>query len=304
MNDWRYDRSNRHDVVTIPLVWFAFVLSLLVHIAALWFWVPRLLHDLSAANAEMGKASSALAVQLEPKSNSRESAPATQPSPPPTLAQAAPSPRRAAPPRTAAKQRPTSPVIALNKREAEITMAPTPPPVEQPPPQVAPKPVEGDLASYIEARKRERGETVASAAQSAASSASPAESDTERRNRIVAANLGLNRTPTFGYDPKSAGGIFQIEHLNYDSADFYYFGLNKDVGRNTKQLIEVRKGADPDIRIAVVRKMIAIIRDNVSGDFVWRSRHGDVTMSTSLSANAELEDFIMRDVFPEARSPQ
>src|SRR5437879_5092751 len=200
MNDWRYDRSNRHDVVTIPLVWFAFALSLLVHVGALWFWVPRL-HDLSAADAEMGKVSSALAVQLEPKSNSRESAPAARPSPPPTLAQTAPPPR-AAPPRAAAKQRPAPPVIALNKREAEVTMAPAPP-VEQPPPEVAPKPVEGDLASYIEARKRERGEMVASAAQSAASSGSPAESDTERRNRIVAANLGLNRRTSSGYDLKS-----------------------------------------------------------------------------------------------------
>src|SRR5437868_15436785 len=84
MNEWRYERSNRHDVVTIPLVWFAFALSLLVHVGALWFWVPRL-HDLSAANAEVGKVSSALAVQLEPKSNSRESAQAARPSPPPTL---------------------------------------------------------------------------------------------------------------------------------------------------------------------------------------------------------------------------
>src|SRR5437762_948511 len=50
--------------------------------------------------------------------------------------------------------------------------------------------------------------------------------------------------------------------------------------------------------------MIAIIRDNVSGDFVWLSRHGPVTMSTRPSADAELEDFIMRDVFPEARSTQ
>jgi len=257
MNDWRYDRSNRHDVVTIPLVWLAFALSLLVHVAALWVWLPRM-HDLSAANAELGKASSTLAVELEPKPSSRATPPS--PSQPPTLAQASPPPR-AAPPRTAAKQRPAPPVVA-------------------------PKPVEGDLASYIEARKRERGESVASATQSTAPSAQSAESDIERRNRIVATNLGLNRTPTFGYDPRNAGGIFQIEHLNYDFADFYYFGLNKDIGRNTKQLIEVRKGGDSDIRVTVIRKMIAIIRDNVSGDFVWLSRHGPVTMSTSPSANA------------------
>ena len=55
---------------------------------------------------------------------------------------------------------------------------------------------------------------------------------------------------------------------------------------------------------AVIRKMIAIIRDNVAGDFVWLSRNGPVTMSTSPSANAELEAFIMRDVFPDARSTQ
>jgi hypothetical protein len=42
MSDWRYERENRHDVVKIPLVWFAYLLSLLVHIAALWYVVPRL----------------------------------------------------------------------------------------------------------------------------------------------------------------------------------------------------------------------------------------------------------------------
>ena len=53
MSDWRYDRSNRHDVVAIPLVWFAFALSLLVHIAALWLLWPNV-RDLSAAIADKG----------------------------------------------------------------------------------------------------------------------------------------------------------------------------------------------------------------------------------------------------------
>ena len=162
--------------------------------------------------------------------------------------------------------------------------------------------MEGDLASYIEARRRARGEAPSSPSQANAQGAA-GESDIERRNRIVAANLGLNKTPTFGYDPKSAGGIFQIEHMSYEYADFYFFGLNKDVGRNTKQLIEVKRGNDSDIRTAVIRKMIAIIRDNVSGDFVWLSRRGPVTMSARLSDNAELETFIMHDVFPDERLP-
>jgi len=298
MNDWRYDRSNRHDVLTIPLIWVAFVLSLLVHVSALWVLVPKIMHELSAANVDAGKSSGALAVQLEPKRTTPS--PSSAPSPPPALAQASP-PRT--PPKPPVKPRPTAPpVIAMPKPEAEITIPQPSPPAEQPAPAVAPQPIEGDLASYIDSRRRARGEAPSSPAQSSNSSAS-GETDTERRNRIVAANLGLNKTPTFGYDPKSAGGIFQIEHMTYEYADFYFFGLNKDVGRNTKQLIEVKRGADNDIRIAVIRKMIGIIRDNVAGDFVWLSRRGPVTMSSRPGDNAELEAFIMHDVFPDERLP-
>lgn len=310
MSDWRYDRSNRHDVVPIPLIWVAFVLSLLVHVAAFWILLPKLMHNLSEANADAGKASGALAVQLEPKpATPSQASPPSPPAQPPALAQVTP-PR--SPPRPLRKARPAPPVIAMPKPQAPVPLpkpqaeiqTPKPAaPVEEPAPAVAPKPMEGDLASYIEARRRARGETPSSPSQASAPSSS-GESDIERRNRIVAANLGLNKTPTFGYDPKSAGGIFQIEHLSYEYADFYFFGLNKEIGRNTKQLIEVQRGTDSDIRIAVTRKMIEIIRDNVSGDFVWLSRRGPVTMSARVRDNAELEDFIMHDVFPDERLPR
>jgi hypothetical protein len=298
LTDWRYDRRNRHDSVTIPLIWVAFVLSLLVHIAALWIMLPKLLHDLSEVDAKAGKSGGALAVQLEPKP-STPSPPSTA-SPPPVLARAAP-PRT--PPKPLQKPRPTPPpVLAMPKPDAEATLPKPTPPEEPPAPTVAPKPIEGDLASYVEARRRARGESAASPSNAGKNEAG--ESDLERRNRIVATNLGLNATPTFGYDPKSAGGIFQIEHLSYEYADFYFFGLNRDVGRNTKQLIEVKRGAESDIRVALIRKMITIIRDNISGDFVWLSRRGPVTMSARLNDNAELEAFIMRDVFPDERLPR
>src|SRR5436309_1362228 len=85
MSDWRYDRSNRHDVVTIPLIWVAFVLSMLVHFTALWIVVPKIMHDLSAADANTGKSSGALAVEIEPKAATPS--PQSAPSPPPALAQ-------------------------------------------------------------------------------------------------------------------------------------------------------------------------------------------------------------------------
>ena len=278
----------------------AFALSLLVHVAALWIVVPKLAHTLSERMEEIGKAQSALAVRLEPKPAPAPTPP-TQSAQPPIVAQAAP-PR--APPRPVPKPKPAPPIIAMPKPEAEIAIRRPAPPAETPPPAVAPKPIEGDLASYIEARRRARGEAPASPAQTNPSTSGAGESDDERRNRIIAANLGLNKTPTFGYDPKSAGGIFQIEHLSYEYADFYFFGMNKDVGRNTKQLIEVKRGTEADIKIAVVRRMIAIIRDNVSGDFVWLSRRGPVTMSARPGDVGELENFMLHDIFPDERIPR
>lgn len=125
------------------------------------------------------------------------------------------------------------------------------------------------------------------------------EDERERHNRIVAANLGLLRTPEFGHDPEAGGGIFQVQRMGFDDAEFIFFGWNKDIRRNSRQLIQVQRGDNSDIRIAVIRRMIAIIRENESGDFVWQSKRlgRDVTLSARPGDNAGLEDFLMRDMF-------
>jgi hypothetical protein len=134
-------------------------------------------------------------------------------------------------------------------------------------------------------------------------SAAQLEDEKERSSRIIAANLGLGHTPTVGYDPKGGGGIFQIQRMGRDSAEFIFFGWNKDIRRNSKQLIEVTRGDSSDIRIAVVRKMIAIIRENEPGDFVWVSQRlgRNVTLSARPRDNAELEDFITQEFFGDPR---
>jgi len=116
---------------------------------------------------------------------------------------------------------------------------------------------------------------------------------------MVAANLGLNKTPTFGDDPKRGGGLFQIKRIGYDDAEFYFNGWNQDIGRVARQLIEVRKGANPDIRLAVVRKIIEIIRAHEPGDFIWVSRRmsRQVPLSARPADTAALEDFLMREFF-------
>jgi hypothetical protein len=59
----------------------------------------------------------------------------------------------------------------------------------------------------------------------------------------------------------------------------------------------VRKGANIDMCIAVVRRMIAIIREHEQGDFFWQSnrRDHDVVLSARLADNAALEDFLKHD---------
>ncbi len=82
-----------------------------------------------------------------------------------------------------------------------------------------------------------------------------------------------------------------------------FFGWNKDIRHNTNQLVEVRKGDDSDIRIAVVRKMIAIIREHASGDFLWESRRlgRQITLSARPADNAGLEEVLLKEFFDATR---
>jgi hypothetical protein len=95
----------------------------------------------------------------------------------------------------------------MPKPDAQVTLPKPSVPEEQPAPTVAPKPTEGDLAAYVEARRRARGESAA--APSDAGKNETGESDLERRNRIVAANLGLKATPPSATTRKAPVGSFR-----------------------------------------------------------------------------------------------
>ena len=125
-------------------------------------------------------------------------------------------------------------------------------------------------------------------------------------NAAIAANLPAPATGVGTQDSKRGGGIFAIKRMDYDDAAFEFFGWNKDMGRRTPQLIEVRKGNNSDMRIAVVRKMIAIIREHSKGDFTWHSprRESDLVLSARLSDNAALENFLMNEFFDGPRPLQ
>jgi hypothetical protein len=300
MGDWLPELRSGYDRATIRTIRVAFALSLLLHIAVLWPWLPQP-HFLSLENSERGNAGGPLIVQLAPVPNRAITPPPAPPPSPPVPARPVPT-KRAPAPKVAPSPRPAPPVVALNKPAPAIVSPPAPPPVIAPP---AP-PVAGDLSSYIEARRRARREAPRLLqGDDPPPPPQPEEDERARHNRIVAENLGLLRTPTFGYDPKGGGGIFQMQRMGVDEAEFIFFGWNKDIRRNSRQLIAVQRGDNGDIRIAVVRKMIAIIRESESGDFVWRSQRlgQNITLSARPADNAGLEDFLMRDLFSGTGSP-
>jgi len=282
--------------VTIPAIWIAFALSLLLHAALLWQWLPQLrLHLPSPDETKPGEGGGSLVVRLAP-------APSPPPSPPPSLKQSRPAPApprpRARAPTAAARPQPLPPAIAL-REPAPGTPRPTAPSAPAPTP-------ENDLAAYVEARRRASAPRATAAPIESTVTTQPVEDDKARSDRIVAANLGATQAQTFGYDPKQGGGVFQITRMGYDVAEFAFYGWHKEFRRNTKQLIDVRRGDSGDIRLAVVRKMIAIIREYEQEDFLWESKRlgRSLTLSARARDNAGLEEFMMREFYFDARPPR
>ncbi len=151
----------------------------------------------------------------------------------------------------------------------------------------------------IEARRRARGEPSATPPTQGS-----LDDEKATRDRIVAANLGLDRTPAFGADPNNqGGGIFQIQRIGVDSAEFLFYGWNKEIRRTTGQTIEVRKGDAPSLERAIVRRMIAIIREYATADFVWDSQRlgRSLKLSARPADNAGLEEVLMREFFEPRR---
>lgn len=275
------DRSSRGNNGGAQRIAAALLLSMLIHAAALWVapQTPLRPAELSDDPARRGP----LSLRLVPRGLP---APVAEPPPAASRPPAPPPPK----PKPAPPPKPLPPVPATKPAPVEPVPAPVTPP---------PAAISGDLAAYIEARRRNRPD--------APSVTVPATEDKdERARRIIEGNLGSTRDQAFGYDPKKTGGMFNIEQLGSDYAEFVYHGWRSDIGRNTKQLIAVRKGSNPDIRIAVVRRMIALIRENTQEDFVWVSQRlgRSVTLSARARDNSGLEEFMMLEFFHQVAPSQ
>ena len=275
---------NRYDSITVSTIQVAFVLSLLLHALLLWSWKPDP-PKLPFEEPTLGKPDGALAVRLAP---------------PPAPASPAQPVMRAPSPGAAVHRSPPSLRRLAIERPSPMS---TPNPVE-----TAQPPALGDFAAFVDSRRRAREPAPASAPSQPsrpAQPAQPAETEQERDNRIAAERLGLDRLPTFGAEPDRGGGIFQVERLGLNDAEFFFYGWNKDIKRISKQMITVRRGDNPTIELAVVRRMIVLIRELTSQDFRWNSRRLGrvVNLSARADDNAGLEDFLILEFFSGPRPP-
>jgi len=280
-----------HDCIVIRTIHVAFALSIILHALLLAGRLPRVMLTPSEELNTPGKSGGALAVRLAPMpSISSAPAPMVQAQVPARSAHV-PAPRTAHP----RPLLPTNPPVLALQRPAPSRATPPSPEAEKAPPGE-------DLAAFVEARRRAREAAAAPLSKPAPS----AESEQERLNRAAAANLGLNRTPTFGADRERGGGIFQIARMGFNDAEFFFFGWNKAIRRNSRQMIEVQRGNNPSMEIAVVRRMIQIIRDHEREDFIWESHRlgREVNLSARQADNAGLEDFLMMEFFSGNRPRQ
>ena len=277
-------------VLRIParLMWGLFI-SLLFH--AILFW--GFLLDLLKPMKEPSQAPISVVLDLGvPVKNLPE------PVAPPPEVPPVPEPKPQPKPRPQPKQAPQLPKKIIQSQNPNSAFK-LPEPKQQPAPEIPsqqpPPPVE-DFSSMIRRKQTDKyaEEMAAKQINDAAAAAERGPSEDERRTRNIMNNL------KFG-----TNGLFQIKRMDPYNASFSFKGWVNDYTSANTQYYEVEAKTGEDIRLVMIRRMIAIIREHYDGDFDWISNRlgRTVTLSARPADSAGLEDFLMKEFFgPNYRS--
>ena len=218
---------------------------------------------------------------------------------------APPLPAEAAPQQEAsAHRKPSKPRLLRESPLAVIKPAPSqaPLPVDPPPPpnpQTEPT-APTDMMALIDARRR-RAENAAARENAQARSSDHQPSI----NEIAAASITRN-LKTLSQNRDGTSGVFQILSKGTRTAAFSFRGWTTDASNPWRQVYEVDAGPRGNVELAIVRKMIELIRMHYQGNFNWDShRLGRVViLSARIDDNAGLETFLMREFFGDSdRAP-
>lgn len=169
----------------------------------------------------------------------------------------------------------------------------TPQPALVPPVPEAKRPAPSfDMAAMIEARRQQRH-----AAEEATPPQAEAPAPAPPGQDEGLASLNRNLQTLSGRE--GVGGIFTILHMGTRTGEFAFNGWRPDSRRQWREVVEVDAGPGGNLELAMVRRMIELIRTHYNGDFNWQSHRLQrvVVLSARPQDNAELEDFLMREFF-------
>jgi hypothetical protein len=211
---------------------------------------------------------------------------APEPLPPPVAEKPERATAQPARPRAEAVTRPRELTVPRSDRVAE----PAPPPAPEPAPAPKPEPP-FDMAALIQANRERRR-----AADVAALRATQPGSETGTGD---AATANLNRNLQSLGRSDGTGGVFRVLRQGVRTGEFSFNGWRGERGKQWREVIEVDAGPGGDVERAIVRRMIALIREHYSGDFNWESlRVGRVVVLNAAPENNDaLEDYLMREFF-------
>src|SRR5450830_641795 len=203
---------------------------------------------------------------------------------------AAPAPKKSTPkppvvPHTKKAITPPTPTAPVEM--AQVTVKQPAPIVEAPPQQ--------DMMSMLNAaRERRRAQQeAANPDEQAANQSSHGMSPQE----VAEANVRHSMQQAAGRE--GTNGVFQIISMSTRIGMFSFRGWKPTSGNSWKQTIEVDAGLGGNLQLAMVRKMIDLIRSHYSGDFSWESRRLGrvVTLSARPQDSEQLEAFLIKEFF-------
>ena len=182
-----------------------------------------------------------------------------------------------------------APIVALSKPRTKDLAKPVSPVTPAIPSAVAAE-TPADLQAYVNAARLRRRTTAGSSSKEDTETTSGEREPSEDEIRIAKVKRNLN---------PGTNGVFQILSMESRTAAFSFRGWTSDSSNSRREYIQVEQGTNSDIEIAIVRKMIELIRRYYKGNFNWESQRLDRTVILSARAedNEGLEGFLVQEFF-------
>ncbi len=198
------------------------------------------------------------------------------------------------------KSMPSKPVVAQHHpsitprpRPSPITDSPIPAEPPPPAPVTAKAEPEVDMMAMINAARNKRRAQEDAAANENEAAARSARGPTPQQ--IAEMNVQHSMQRAAG----GTNGVFQILNMSTRVGTFSFRGWKPNANNSWKQVIEVDAGLGGNLQLAMVKRMIDIIRSHYQGDFNWESQRlrRVVKLSARPEDSAGLEAFMMEEFF-------